>query len=132
MEIDPELFNYCFERFYDDLRVRLYFGDSLEQLPIMIKEISDPITFWLDAHAGNSATAGKIYAPLLQELDIIATHDVKSHIILIDDVRLFGHGFWTMISKEKVEYIIHKINPNYSIEYCDSKGYKNDILVAMV
>lgn len=98
----------------------------------MIAEIDEPITFWLDAHAGNSATAGRIYAPLLHELEIIGAHKIKDHVILIDDIRLFGQGIWVNISVDKVMAIIRAINPKYTFRFCDSRGYPQDILVAVV
>lgn len=131
VEIDLELFEHCRERFANDTRVTLYWGDSLDRLPEMICDIDEPITFWLDAHNGNSSTSGKMYAPILKELELISHHPVKDHVIIIDDVRLMGSTEWG-VTKEDVIEAIHKINPRYVINYEDSRAAEKDIMIAIV
>lgn len=130
VEIDPSMYATCVEKFRHDLRVTLYFGDSLALLSEMIADISDPITFWLDAHAGNSNTSGRVPYPLLEELEIIAEHPVKNHVIMIDDVRLFGKGGWKDVTRFKVLDKLLAINRDYEITFVDSNGFQSDILIA--
>jgi hypothetical protein len=60
-------------------------------LPIILKSISEPCLFWLDAHYSAGITAkGEEETPIQQELEIISKHSCKNHIILIDDARLFN------------------------------------------
>ena len=132
VETHYDFFIECKNAFCDDTRVQLWHGDSLDLLPTMIEGISDRITFWLDAHDGNSPTSGKNRAPLLEELKIIGQHPVKDHVILIDDVRLFGIGFWEGVTQINVVNAILAINPNYVVIYEDSSAFSEDILVAYV
>lgn len=132
IEVDPELYLYCQNRFMYDTRVTLYLGDTLEELPRVIADISDRITFWLDAHYGNSPTQGEDPTPLLRELSIIKEHPRHDHILLIDDVRLFGKNGWDRVTKFSVLETILEINPRYEIAYMDSKLFPQDILVAYI
>ena len=52
ISIELSVFYYeaCKERFKDDPRVFLYFGDSLIILPEILNGISKRCTFWLDGH----------------------------------------------------------------------------------
>jgi hypothetical protein len=132
VETHYDFFAECKDRFCDDTRVQLWHGDSLDLLPMIIENISDRITFWLDAHDGNSPTSGKKRAPLLEEIEIIGQHPIKDHVILIDDVRLFGVGFWEGVTQIGVINALLKINPNYVVIYENSSAYPEDILVAYV
>lgn len=69
------------------------FGDSRTALAEILKNISEPCIFWLDAHwIGNSVTAYEQQdeCPLREELEAINAHPLADyHVILIDDARLF-------------------------------------------
>jgi hypothetical protein len=68
--------------------------------------------------------------PLLEELTIIRKHEINNHIIIIDDVRLFGNeGYPTL---NQIEFVLHKINPQYEIQFFDSPDFEADILIAKV
>ena len=121
-----------FFQFQSGQQVYLYLGDSMEVLPRILKNISTPITFWLDAHAGNTPTHGKILVPLLEELDIISKHPVKNHSFLIDDRRLMGVNYWGEVTQDKVISKLLEINENYVIEYIDSPHAAQDIIGAFV
>jgi hypothetical protein len=62
--------------------VRLVLGDSKVVISQFLSEINEPALFWLDSNHRET---------LFTELECIFNHHVKNHIILIDDVRLFGH-----------------------------------------
>jgi hypothetical protein len=130
VDICSAYFEECKAKFIDNPTVHLYLGDSLLLLPAMIYGIAAPITFWLDAHDGNGPIAGIERAPLLSELAIIGNHPVKSHVIIIDDIRLFGIGFWENVTYEKVMTALLTINPDYTVVVKDSAQYPNDIIVA--
>lgn len=98
-----------------------------------IESIHEPITFWLDGHWSNNEETGfkDVYCPILLELDAIAKHSIKTHSILIDDVRLFGTWEFDHISVETVIKKLLEINPAYKIEFLD--GYcPKDILCASI
>lgn len=136
IELSQFYYNLCKER-YTQSNVHLYNGDTVDVLPDILKTINDPCTFWLDAHwCDPNTSVGKYVVPLIQELEIIATHPIKSHTILIDDCRLIRdkNSEWKdsfLYTMEELEGTILQINPNYRIAYIDGFA-KNDILVAQV
>ncbi|GAI41065.1 unnamed protein product, partial [marine sediment metagenome] len=120
IENDPEAYRIAAERFRHDSNIRLIYGDSKLALSKLLNLIGEPVTFWLDAHTTDSCS-------LLDELEVIAEHDVKTHTILIDDVRYFRGNYWG-ITLERILSTLKRINPKYIIEYID--GFcKEDILV---
>ena len=71
--------------------------------------------------------------PLIEELKIISQSKRKDHIILIDDVRLFGmSGVWGEdLTLQTIKEELYNINSNYKISFID--GYvNNDIIVANI
>jgi hypothetical protein len=122
MECDRDLFNITQDRFWDYNNVVYLYGDSREVLQEVLDEIDEPCTFWLDSHSPNNL-------PLLKELEIIKKHPIKTHTILIDDLRLWTkaeHGYDT----ESLKEVLLSINPNYKIRLDGSPDFPNDILVA--
>ena len=124
VELLPLNYIFCSNRFKDVPEVTLIYGDSVKALEGMLSRLKVPATFWLDAHNGAEST------PLLRELEVINNHHIKTHTILIDDLRDWKvkyHGFDTEILKQK----LLEINPNYKISL--EEGYvPNDILAATI
>ena len=84
---------------FDDARDRLaaypnvetLLGTSAEHLPAIVKSLTGPSIFWLDAHWSGEGTAGADNeCPVLDEIDCIDT-GAHEHILLIDDARFFLH-----------------------------------------
>lgn len=128
IELSFDLYKQCMKRFNND-KVLLLLGDSAEVLPKLLKGINESVTFWLDGYYSGGETAmGKQNTPLLQELDVIKNHSIKTHTILIDDLRGWykdTHGFDTLDLMRK----ILEINPDYVFTLED--GFiPGDILVA--
>jgi len=93
------------------------------------------MVFWLDAHqTGNIRTSfdQKNPFPILDEIEIIKKHPIKTHTILIDDRRSFGTPEWNYLKEQDVLDILYSINKNYKIEYLDSNFFKQDIIMASV
>jgi len=140
IEINQQLFNKCQQRFAQNDRVKIYYGDSPDVLQQILPCMSARCTFWLDAHRSFSLNTpgSNVYGPnpLVQELDAIASSNRNDHIIFIDDCRLFDTESWDFLSRQAVIDLLLKINPNYKIKYLDggtSFGVVNpmdDILVA--
>jgi hypothetical protein len=131
------------EKFRGLDHVKLYIGDSEAIMWDLIKDIDESITFFLDSHTmphtGNAMGIREI--PLLQEIDIIAKHPIKTHTIMIDDRRLFGYSGhapmpiskgWDSILEQSIIEKLLTINPNYKIVYEDTSNATRDILVAHV
>lgn len=125
IELSPKMFSICSDKYKDNKQVCLFFGDSQEMLDQVLKEINEPVTFWLDAHASGGDTAGADLPPLMEELAIIKKHSIKTHTILIDDLRCWN---WNNMLKKS----ILDINPDYEVVLEDSSLFKNDIMAATI
>jgi hypothetical protein len=136
VEVHKAFYDKCVTRFKDQTNVHLFLGDSIDTLWNMIKDISVPITFWLDGHIypRSGVSVGKKNIPIMEELEIIAQHPIKTHTIMIDDRRVMGtqcHG-WQTISEKMVIDGVKRINPAYEIRYEDSCHARNDIVVGII
>jgi hypothetical protein len=123
-------FSICQKRFAGHPNVHLFLGDSGNMLEKIIQPIQEPITFWLDAHNDyDELLPYGSNTPILQELEAIKKHPIKTHTILIDDVRLFQTERFDRIPLVMIFRKLLEINPNYRISFID--GYtRRDILVA--
>lgn len=132
VELNDKLFEDAKKKYQNVENVFLWHGDSVDQLEVIIKTLTGPATFWLDAHASGPLVGGKSGgSPVLDELDIIASHPCKEHTIIIDDCRLFGSAEWSYVKKEDAVQRIMGINPKYYIHYLDGH-IRNDVLWATV
>ena len=137
-EVVPHLHKCSSQRFKGNKAVELICGSSATKLFDTIRDIKEPITFWLDGHYSTGLTGydPEHICPLLQELEQIKKHG-SHHTILIDDRRLlridavaaandaFGVDEATIRAK------LLEINPRYNIKYED--GYvPNDIIAAYI
>lgn len=142
IEISPEYYERAQVRFAAEIaagRVELLLGDSLQLIGEIVRREPREMTFWLDAHSMphnlDAEAEGRetgAHCPLYEEIAAIARHPLKTHTIMIDDVRLLGqdsawggHG----VSLQGIEERIRAINPAYRVTYED--GFqKGDVLVA--
>jgi hypothetical protein len=131
IELSDKYFSLCKTRFAEDARVTLVQGDSAMILGDVIGSIDEPITFWLDGHWSAGDTAKGVHPiPLLQELHAISRHAVKTHTILIDDMRCWKqfnpmHGF----DEQDVVSTLRRIG-SHTLEFIDSPHAPEDILIA--
>jgi hypothetical protein len=143
IEIEENLYSSAVELFKKNNNVKIWNGDSPDALrEHIIPTLSESSTFWLDAHKSRllQTPGSNKYGscPLLHELDAISESSIKNHVIIIDDVRLFGTQNWDFVKKEDCIKKIMKINPNYVLEYIDGRCpwqdivLKNDILIAHI
>lgn len=144
IEIAEPKYQICKDLFKDEPKVQVYLGDSCDLLGEVIAKIKEPITFWLDGHFSEGdrklGTRMKHLCPLIQELDIIKQHQIKSHVILIDDTNcwngmenFYHEGFDLKMLIEKVK----EVNSDYKISYIDGKHLDGrvihkDILIARI
>lgn len=118
IELSYELFARACDRFADNPRVTLLHGQSDERLPEVLNQLDGPATFWLDAHYSSGDTAhGTTFCPILDELDLIAHHPVKTHTLLIDDLRLFGPDGEFGVAIEQVVDGVRAINYGYRVTF---------------
>lgn len=129
IEITDKFYNYGTQRFISNSNVKIVKGDSALVLGDIIKDINEPITFWLDGHycGGDTGYKGKEY-PLLLELGHILKHPIKTHNLLIDDIRIWKN-YSNSLNMELVIKAIRSINSNYTLSFLDGID-RNDILMA--
>jgi hypothetical protein len=139
LELSDVFFERCKKRFENNSNIYLHKANSKYELYNIIKEIYSPITFWLDSHWSGCPDVGCdiiTVCPILEELEQIKQHFIKTHTIIIDDIRLMNNsldryvGF--PVTLDEILKKIFEINPNYKIKYYDDCTAKNDILVAYI
>jgi hypothetical protein len=131
IELSIDLYKMCCERFKDIPTVTLIQGDSHLVLDNLLNTIDEPITFWLDGHfSGDDTVMGKYNSPLMQELNAIERHKIKTHTILIDDLRCWNMGDHRF-DEESLRKKLLKINPQYKLLLEDGT-VTDDILVAKI
>ena len=123
IEANLDTFHFCCDRFKQEPNVYIGHGDTKTELKNIIEGVHVQCTFWLDAHLENEY-------PVLEELDQIAQHPIKTHTILIDDLRMFPTDK-NGLTEAKIRDRILQINPDYKFSY-ENGHVKNDILVAKV
>jgi hypothetical protein len=90
IEIEPWLHQRAQKVFAAKPHIHLLLGDSRDVLPQVLEQLDRPALFWLDGHFSGGITGkGISETPIVQELDAIARHPVKQHVLLIDDARDF-------------------------------------------
>src|SRR5580658_3608056 len=93
----------CRQRFKGDARVRLWEGDSVVALPMMLAEFDGPCLVWADGHANGPEDPDPRHFPLRAELALLATpgspYYREGSVILVDDARFFGVGHWPSLTE---------------------------------
>ncbi len=135
-DIDPICIQDAKKDFSKDKRVHVYYKDSSYQLRDIIETIHEPITFWLDAHNGfpDPEAVDVKNSPLMEELDQIKEHPIKSHIILIDDLHCCGTLLFDFLTLDDIIEKVLEVNPYYIITYVDGGDegeYPNNVLAAL-
>jgi hypothetical protein len=91
IELSDRLFQQARRRFAGDEHVRILHGDSGDVIADVIAMLDAPALFWLDGHYSAGITAkGDNDTPVHLELCRILADEHRSHVIVIDDARLFG------------------------------------------
>lgn len=90
IELSEYYYNFAQKRFRNIKNINLILGNSGKKLGELVKNINEPIFFWLDGHysAGLTAKADK-ECPMIEEIDAIFENSKFKNLILIDDARLF-------------------------------------------
>jgi hypothetical protein len=127
IEINFENWAYCIEQFEYDARAILFYGDSLTHLPLILGNVNQQCTFWLDAHMSGISRN----CPTIEELKIIGQHSIKNHIILIDDMMDFGTPAHEGITINDLQNEVLKINPDYKFSF-ESTSKPNNVMVCKV
>ena len=137
-----------FKKEIEDKKVFLHYGRSTDVLKKILSTLDQPAVFFLDAHdldypgVDNSLWKEEDACPVLSELEVIGSHHIKNHVIMVDDLRMFeidhyseDSKFWPYKCEGRVNLAriygkIYEINDNYVlIREHGAKGL-DDILVA--
>ena len=108
IEKDSTKHNFCRERFANNSKVELYYGESSVQLFAILAEITETAVFWLDAHPVGRRPLSSLN--LLKELEVIHNYQIKEHTIIVDDVDLLK-------DTDNIDAMLTCINPDYKSEY---------------
>lgn len=135
IELMQKYYDFSVDLLKNHNNIHLWLGESPDILPKIVENLTEPATFWLDAHASGPSIPGGKYGgcPLVQEIEAISLSPCKDHVIMIDDTRLLGTHEWDYLDKQKVIDALYAINPNYKIVYADGEEdgtLPNDILIA--
>ena len=120
IELDQTLAEKAKMRFAGYGHVHILQGDSGQLLPEILKTISEPCLFWLDAHYSMGKTAqGDLDTPIIQELrSIFAREGSEQDILLIDDARSYtGQGDYPDL--KSLERTILEARPDWTFEVKD-------------
>ena len=91
LELSQTLFERAVNKYVNYPHIHFLHGDSAIILPELLKKLNQPCLFWLDGHySGGVTMKADIETPIIAELKAILDHQIKNHIILIDDARLFN------------------------------------------
>lgn len=110
IELAEDLASKAKQRFENDRQVEIIQGDSGSLLKGILKDIREPVLFWLDGHYSSEFFVGDELiktartdkdTPVVEELDTVLSSPIN-HVILIDDARGFdGIGDYPSISSIK-------------------------------
>ena len=119
IELSHDLYQKAKHKFARYPHICIMHGNSSEVLPRILSSIDKTCLFWLDAHYSGGITAkGELDTPIISELKHIFSHQVKDHVILIDDAREFtGKNDYPTIGNLRV--FIHQECPDYIFEVAD-------------
>lgn len=119
IELDAQLCVHCQRRFRKARHVKVLQGDSGAVLPAVLRDVTEPSLFWLDAHHSSGVTArGQTVTPVLGELESILSHPVRGHVILIDDARFFtGDGGYPSLTA--VRDLVRTLRPDRAVSVAD-------------
>jgi len=137
MDISPAFVRDTRHRFRHNPNVHVYLKDSGTQLCEVIANIYEPVTFWLDAHNGfpDPNAIDVKNTPLIEELEQIKQHPIKTHTILIDDMHCCDTLLFDYLSLNDIIQKVLEINPNYTITFVpggDDGEYPVNVLVAYI
>ena len=115
--------------------VHIWNKNSATQLWDVIFRINKTITFWLDGRTPVIVPKSGQNSFLMQELEQIRRHPIKTHTILIDDRHVMGTAHFDGITEQQIIQKLYEINPNYTISYDIGGGsgeHPGNVLVASI
>ena len=102
VEKDEELAKEVAKRFVGASNVKLYQGDSAKLISIMLQDIVEDVTFWLDSHPFESHLELE-NIPLMEELEAIRIFVERTHrrvVVMVDDMSVFSEKDSAFVTAE--------------------------------
>ena len=116
---------------FDSNIVEIFHGSSEDALRYFLSKINECCTIFLDGHVMPNDTQDPLKGfhadqkketeklkikncPLMEELEIISSSNIKNHIIIIDDIHCFDTWMYDWLSLSTVINKIKSINQNYN------------------
>lgn len=135
IEIAPHYHSMCQKMYQHDKRVQVVLGDSAIKMAEVIRDIDEPIAFWLDGHfSGLDTGFGIKGAPIIEELEQIRQHKhSRHHWIAIDDRRMLkktgnlGKDTYFELNETEVTDKLKQINPHFKFSY--HHGHTTDDII---
>ena len=116
IEVGDFMYKRAKDIFSDCPQVTIMYGDSGVVLGPLLAGIDEQITFWLDGHfAGPLTGRGEKVNPLEEELVAIKAHKIRTHTIIIDDVKQIEEELG--IDRERLRGMLLDINKDYEIVF---------------
>lgn len=117
IELDQTLAENARKLFIHEDHITILQGNSANVLSTVIQDIKHPVLFWLDGHYSGGETANDTKeTPIMEELEIIFSHPVSDHVILIDDALCFnGSHDYPTIEQLKTFVPKHPIQTNFKV-----------------
>lgn len=115
IELSKLLFAKATRRFRKFPHIKILYGDSSIELNSLVPLLEQPALFWLDGHYSAGITVmGQKECPVEEELNVILKSHF-SHVILIDDARMFTgtHDYPTI---SQIKSIINNAGKFYDVE----------------
>jgi len=127
-------YDFCRERFKDEINsglVVLEPKSSLDFFKQILPDLNEGAVFWLDSHKDDNSKGLESLppCPIISEIKLISEYGSKGHVLLIDDIRIFGKlGWGKNITVNDIKQELKNIDENCKVYFVD--GYtKNDVLV---
>lgn len=108
IEFDPKLAAMARRRFRNSRHIEILEGSSEVMVRHVLQSLNEPAIFWLDAGYFIWAGEHKSTDRLMDELDAILQHSIRSHVVLIDDVVSWSGRDGTPQSTELESNILRK------------------------
>jgi len=109
IEYDPQLAQRAIKKFSSWPHIQILQGDSQQLVPELLKTLSAPALFWLDAGYYGWAGLQGNKQRLTSELEAILRHPVPGHILLMDD----AHGLNGLNGAPTAEELMRRIEAEF-------------------